>query len=442
MASTMLRRGGQQMFAVCEKLFLPASGSRRTLMLQEFHGMGVLQGAQINVPPFGLARSAEEAAEQARRIGGQDYVIKAQVLAGGRGKGHFTSGLQGGVQVVFTPEEAKDKASQMIGSHLVTKQTDATGRLCSEVLVCKRLYTRREYYFSITMDRKFGGPVLIGSSRGGVNIEEVAETEPSAIITQPVDIVTGLTRDIAVDIATKMGFRENCLEQAVDIFTKLYNLFLASDCTLIEINPLAEDVNGQVFCMDCKLLVDDNAFFRQKKLFDLQDKQQENELELRAAKANLNYIQLDGNIGCMVNGAGLAMATMDIIKLHGGEPANFLDVGGGATVAQVTEAFKIITSDSHKVHAILVNIFGGIMRCDVIAQGIIQAAKELDLKLPIVVRLQGTQVDDAKALIANSQLRILACDNLEEAAKMVVKLSTIVQLAKAAQIDVKFELSI
>jgi succinyl-CoA synthetase beta subunit len=194
--------------------------------------------------------------------------------------------------------------------------------------------------------------------------------------------------------------------------------------------------------MDCKMLLDDNAFFRQKKLFALADKGQECELEVRAEKANLNYIQLDGNIGCMVNGAGLAMATMDIIKLHGGEPANFLDVGGGATVDQVTEAFKIITSDSKKVNAILVNIFGGIMRCDVIAQGIIKAAKELNLKLPIVVRLQGTRVDDAKALIANSQLRILACDNLEEAAKMVVKLSTIVQLAKAAQIDVKFELSI
>lgn len=208
-------------------------------------------------------------------------------------------------------------------------------------------------------------------------------------MTVPINPHTGITPEIAGDVATRMGFQADCHKQAVDIIQKLYNLFVKSDATLIEINPMAEDVNGDVYCMDCKILIDTNAEYRQKELFDLKDTKQEDELEIRAAKANLNYIRLDGNIGCLVNGAGLAMATMDIIKLHGGEPANFLDVGGGATVEQVTEAFRIITADKEKVHAILVNIFGGIMRCDIIAQGIIKAASELDLKIPIVVRLQG-----------------------------------------------------
>ncbi|KAK0404735.1 hypothetical protein QR680_017601 [Steinernema hermaphroditum] len=435
----MIRRGGQTLLSVSEKMLAP---SVRNLMLQEHHGMTLLSRENINVPPYGVAKTAEEAFEAAKKIGGKDYVVKAQVLAGGRGKGRFDSGLEGGVQVVFTPDEAKDKASQMIGAHLITKQTGERGKLCEEVMVCKRLFTRREYYFSITLDRNTHGPILIGSSRGGVNIEEVAATDPSAIVKMPIDVKVGVTKDIATQVADRLGFKDRCKDQAIDIIQKLYGLFVKSDCTLLEINPMAEDVNGDVYCMDCKVLLDTNAEYRQKELFSLKDSKQEDELEIRAAKANLNYIRLDGNIGCMVNGAGLAMATMDIIKLNGGEPANFLDVGGGATVEQVTEAFKIITADKSKVHAILVNIFGGIMRCDVIAQGIIQAASELDIKIPIVVRLQGTRVDDAKALIANSKLRILACDNLDEAARMVVKLSSIVQLAKQASVDVKFELSI
>jgi len=414
----------------------------RTLSLQEHHSMALLDRNKIKVPPCAVANSAEDAYQQAKNIGGKDYVVKAQVLAGGRGKGKFDSGLEGGVQIVFTPEEARDKAKLMIGAKLVTKQTGASGILCEKVLICKRLYTRREYYFSITLDRNTNGAILIGSSRGGVNIEEVAATDPGAIVTTPINFDTGVTPEIAKHVAERMGFKDDCRNQAADTIQKLYNLFIKSDATLIEINPMAEDVNGDVYCMDCKFVLDSNADFRQKDIFALKDTKQEDELELRAAKANLNYIRLDGNIGCMVNGAGLAMATMDIIKLHGGEPANFLDVGGGATVEQVTEAFKIITADETKVHAILVNIFGGIMRCDVIAQGIINAVNELDLKIPIVVRLQGTQVDDAKALIANSKMRILACDNLDEAAKMVVKLSSIIQLAKLANVDVKFELSI
>lgn len=242
-------------------------------------------------------------------------------------------------------------------------------------------------------------------------------------------------------LAQKMGFPPSIVDSAAENMIKLYNLFLKYDATMVEINPMVEDSDGAVLCMDAKINFDSNSAYRQKKIFDLQDWTQEDERDKDAAKANLNYIGLDGNIGCLVNGAGLAMATMDIIKLHGGTPANFLDVGGGATVHQVTEAFKLITSDK-KVLSILVNIFGGIMRCDVIAQGIVMAVKDLEIKIPIVVRLQGTRVDDAKALIADSGLKILACDDLDEAAKMVVKLSEIVTLAKQAQVDVKFQLPI
>uniref|UniRef100_A0A915D792 ATP-grasp fold succinyl-CoA synthetase-type domain-containing protein n=1 Tax=Ditylenchus dipsaci TaxID=166011 RepID=A0A915D792_9BILA len=327
-------------------------------------------------------------------------LYRKQVLAGGRGKGKFSSGLEGGVQIVSTPEAIKQMANLMIGSHLVTKQTTAQGLMCREVLVCKRLYPRHEFYFSITLDRNSNGPVLIGSSKGGVNIEEVAAADPTAIITVPVDISKGVTNEMALTLAENMGFEYYCRHQASDIIQKLYGLFIQTDCNLLEINPMAEDVEGDVYCMDCKVVIDENSEFRQKDLFALKDIDQEDELEMRATNANLNYIRLD------VNGADLAMATMDIIKLH---------VGGGATVDQVTEAFKIITDDKSKVHAILI---------------------------PVVVRLQGNKVGDAKALIANSKMRILACDSLQESAKMVVKLSSIVELAKAASIDVMFELPI
>ncbi|XP_019385478.1 PREDICTED: succinate--CoA ligase [ADP-forming] subunit beta, mitochondrial isoform X3 [Crocodylus porosus] len=371
---------------------------QRNLSLHEYLSMGLLQEAGICVPHGLVARTPEEAYAIAKEIGSKDLVVKAQVLAGGRGKGTFEGGLKGGVKIVFSPEEAKDISSKMIGKKLFTKQTGEKGRICNQVFICERRYPRREYYFAITMERSF-------------------------------------------QLAQKMGFPPNLVEEAAENMIKIYNLFLMYDATMIEINPMVEDASGIVMCMDAKINFDSNSAYRQKKIFDLQDWTQEDERDRDAAKADLNYIGLDGNIGCLVNGAGLAMATMDIIKLHGGTPANFLDVGGGATVHQVTEAFKLITSDK-KVLAILVNIFGGIMRCDVIAQGIIMAVKDLDLKIPIVVRLQGTRVDDAKALITASGLKILACDDLDEAAKMVVKLSEIVTLAKQAQVDVKFQLPI
>ncbi|XP_007430818.1 succinate--CoA ligase [ADP-forming] subunit beta, mitochondrial isoform X1 [Python bivittatus] len=414
---------------------------RRNLSLHEYLSMQLLKDAGISVPYGLVAKTPEEAYNIAKQIGAKDLVVKAQVLAGGRGKGTFEGGLKGGVKIVFSPEEAREISSKMIGKKLYTKQTGEKGRICNQVFICERRYPRREYYFAITMERSFQGPVLIGSSQGGVNIEDVATENPDAIAKEPIDIVEGIKKEQAIRLAQKMGFPINLVDEAADNMIKIYNLFIKFDATMVEINPMVEDSTGIVMCMDAKINFDSNSAYRQQKIFDLQDWTQEDERDRDAAKADLSYIGLDGSIGCLVNGAGLAMATMDIIKLHGGTPANFLDVGGGATVQQVTQAFKLITSDK-KVQAILVNIFGGIMRCDVIAQGIIMAVKDLDLKIPIVVRLQGTRVDDAKALITDSGLKILACDDLDEAAKMVVKLSEIVTLAKQAQVDVKFQLPI
>uniref|UniRef100_A0A2K5NB68 Succinate--CoA ligase [ADP-forming] subunit beta, mitochondrial n=1 Tax=Cercocebus atys TaxID=9531 RepID=A0A2K5NB68_CERAT len=398
---------------------------QRNLSLHEYMSMELLQEAGVSIPKGCVANSPDEAYAIAKKLGSKDVVIKAQVLAGGRGKGTFESGLKGGVKIVFSPEEAKAVSSQMIGKKLFTKQTGKRQNMQSILVVSYPCQ----------------GPVLIGSSHGGVNIEDVAAETPEAIIKEPIDIEEGIKKEQALQLAQKMGFPPNIVESAAENMVKLYSLFLKYDATMIEINPMVEDSDGAVLCMDAKINFDSNSAYRQKKIFDLQDWTQEDERDKDAAQANLNYIGLDGNIGCLVNGAGLAMATMDIIKLHGGTPANFLDVGGGATVHQVTEAFKLITSDK-KVLAILVNIFGGIMRCDVIAQGIVTALKDLEIKIPVVVRLQGTRVDDAKALIAGSGLKILACDDLDEAARMVVKLSEIVTLAKQAHVDVKFQLPI
>uniref|UniRef100_A0A0N5A5C5 Succinate--CoA ligase [ADP-forming] subunit beta, mitochondrial n=1 Tax=Parastrongyloides trichosuri TaxID=131310 RepID=A0A0N5A5C5_PARTI len=414
--------------------------SKRFLSLQEHASMSVLQKNDIPVPSFFVARSAEEAYDGVKNLSGEDFVVKAQVLAGGRGKGYFTSGLQGGVHIVFSPEEVQHKASKMIGSKLITKQTGEEGKACDAVMIAERLFIRREFYFSIMLDRHTNGPVIIGSSKGGMNIEEVAASNPDDILTLPINIEVGLKENVLDKFVSDMGFIKKSREQAKDIIKKLYNVFMKSDATLIEINPLAEDVNGKVVCMDCKFSIDDNAYFRQKELFDMQDLNQIDKLELRAAKYNLNYIKLDGNLGCLVNGAGLAMATMDIISLHKGLPANFLDVGGGATTEEMTEALRIIATEKNKVNAILINIFGGIVDCSNIAKAIIEAAKEINI--PIVCRLQGTNVNVAKALIAHSGLKIFTCDDLDEAATMAVNLSNIVKLAKESSFDVSFELHI
>lgn len=414
---------------------------RRDLSLHEHSSMEILKQAGVVVPEGGVATTVAEARKVAESLS-DDLVIKAQVLAGGRGKGTFTSGLEGGVKLVFKPTEAAMYAEKMLGSQLITKQTGAAGRPCNAVYLVERQYLRHEYYFAILMDRETSGPIIVASREGGMDIETVAANTPDAIIKTPISMAEGLTADTALSIAQKLGFSGPGAEQsAADNMVKLYNIFIEKDATMVEINPMAEDQNGQVMCMDCKINFDDNAEYRQEKVFQQRDRSQEDPREVAASAFNLNYIGLDGNIGCLVNGAGLAMSTLDIISLHGGSPANFLDVGGGATADQVKEAFKIITNDP-KTTAILVNIFGGIMRCDIIAQGIIAAATELELTLPLVVRLQGTHFEDAKVLIEESGLRIFAIDDLDEAAKKVVKLSNIVELAREASVDIKFELPI
>lgn len=409
--------------------------------MHEHVSMSLLKEAGVPVPKFGVAKTAAEAKKIAEDIATDDLVVKAQVLAGGRGKGHFAGGAKGGVRLVYSPEEVEEASAGMIGDFLITKQTGADGRICNSVMVTERKYTRKEFYIAFMNERSFNGPVCIASSEGGVNIEEVAEKNPDAIVKFPIDVKKGLEIDGAKEIATAVGIHPNKIDEVAQILLNLYSLFTTKDASMVEINPFAEDSTGEFVCLDAKLKFDDNAEFRQKAVFDQRDWSQEDAREVEAANYNLNYIALDGDIGCMVNGAGLAMATMDIIKLHGGSPANFLDVGGGATADQVKEAFKIITGDP-KVNALLVNIFGGIMRCDVIAEGIIAAARELKLMTPIVVRLQGTNVDEAKVMIGSSGLKILPVDNLDEAARLSCKLSKIVAVARDAHLDVKFEMPI
>jgi len=413
----------------------------RNLNVHEHVSFGLLKKHGIPVPGFGVAHTVEEAVAIAKELDSTDVVVKAQVLTGGRGRGYFkNTGFKGGVKLVYNAEEAGKVAAGMLGDLLVTKQTGEKGIPCEKVMVCERKFPRREFYIAIMMERSFGGPVIIASSQGGMAIEDVAAETPDAIVKFPIDISVGMTDALAAEIAKSIGLGTH-LEETVQVLNNLYNCFIKTDAAMIEINPYAEDTYGKLYALDAKMRFDDNAEFRQKEIFDMRDWSQEDPKEVEASHHNLNYIALDGSIGCLVNGAGLAMATMDIIKLHGGSPANFLDVGGGATAEQVKEAFKIITSDPN-VHAIMVNIFGGIMRCDVIAQGVIAAAEELSLKIPIVVRLQGTMVDDAKALIAMSNLKILSCDSLDEAAKMTVRLASIVKLAASANIDVNFEMHI
>jgi succinyl-CoA synthetase beta subunit len=313
----------------------------------------------------------------------------------------------------------------MLGNRLITKQTGPEGQLVTKVLVNEGITINAETYFAILMDRKYGGPVVVASTQGGMDIEEVAEKSPSAIITEPVDITKGLSDAQANKLASKLGFKGPLEGPARKQFQSLYSLFLGTDATQVEINPLAigavagKPGSDTVFAVDAKLNFDDSASFRQQAIYGMRDKSMEDARDVAAEEAGLNYIGLDGNIGCMVNGAGLAMATMDIIKLHGGNPANFLDVGGGATASQVTQAFKILTSDPN-VKAILVNIFGGIMKCDTIAQGILTAAKEVGLKVPLVVRLEGTNVEKGKELIRSSGLNIIAANDLDDAAKKAV----------------------
>merc|ERR1712156_82710 len=390
------------------KVLSPACVSicqQRELSVHEHVSMSLLKEAGVPVPNFGVAKTAEEAKQIAQDITTNDLVVKAQVLAGGRGKGSFKGGYKGGVKLVYSPEEVEESAEGMVGDFLITKQTGAEGRICNSVMVTERKYTRKEFYIAFMNERTMNGPCCIASSEGGVNIEEVAASNPDAIVKFPIDCVEGLSQAGAEEIATRIGVQPEKVPEVSQILLNLYKLFQDKDASMVEINPFAEDNTGNFVCLDAKLKFDDNADFRQKAVFDQRDWSQEDAREVAAAEYNLNYIALDGDIGCMVNGAGLAMATMDIIKLHGGSPANFLDV------------------------------FGGIMRCDVIAEGIIAAAQELKLATPIVVRLQGTNVDEAKVMIGASGMKILPVDNLDEAARLAVKLSNIVGIARDADLN-------
>lgn len=421
--------------------FQSVAQQKRALSIHEYLSADLLRSYGIGLPKGSVARNAAEAEAIAKEIGGDDMVIKAQVLAGGRGKGTFDNGLKGGVRVIYSPTEAKMFAEQMIGHKLITKQTGAAGRLCNAVYICERKFARREFYLAILMDRASQGPVIVSSSQGGMDIESVAKETPDAITTTYIDIHTGVTDDIARKIATNIGFSEQCIEEAKDTIQKLYKIFMEKDATQIEINPLSETTDHKVLAMDAKLGFDDNAEFRQKEVFSWRDTTQEDADEVAAAEHGLNFIKLGGDIGCLVNGAGLAMATMDIIKLNGGEPANFLDVGGGATPAAIKEAFSLITSDP-KVTAIFVNIFGGIVRCDAIAQGLISTVQSMNLRIPIIARLQGTNMEIAHQLINESGLKIFSIEDLQSAAEKSVQFSKIVKTAREIDVGVEFNLGI
>ncbi len=388
--------------------------------IHEYQAKELLQKFDVATTRGRVASSLDEAEQIARELGDVEIVVKAQIHAGGRGKGTFTNGFKGGVHVRKTPAEVREVAAKMLGQVLVTHQTGPGGRTVNKVLVAESADIAREIYFAVLLDRATAAPVMVASTEGGVEIEAVAAKSPEKIIREPINPLAGLQPFQTRKLAKQLGFESSQLKSASKLFEGLYRTFVAYDCSMVEVNPLVVTTNGGVLALDAKFNFDDNALYRHPEIAALRDIAEEDPREVEASKHGLNYIGLDGNIACLVNGAGLAMATMDIIKFYGGEPANFLDVGGGATEEQVTEAFKILIADK-KVNAILVNIFGGIMKCDIIAQGIVNAAKTLKLSVPLVVRLEGTNVEAGKKRIADSGLAVIAADDLADAAQKVVK---------------------
>ncbi len=387
--------------------------------IHEYQAKQLFERFGVATPKGIAAATAQEAAQTARNMGLSQYVVKAQVHAGGRGKGTFKNGFKGGVHVVKSVEEVEEVAGKMLNQVLVTKQTGETGKLVSKIMVAEAVDLKKECYFAILQDRARECPVIVASTEGGMDIEEVVPTRPEAIIREHIDPALGILPFQALKIAVALGLTGPLLRQTTKLITNVYKLFTALDCSLVEINPLVVTTDDRVCALDAKFNFDDNALYRHPEIMEMRDETEEDPREVEAGKYDLNYIGLDGNIGCMVNGAGLAMATMDIIKYYGGEPANFLDVGGSATEEMVTNAFRILTSDKN-VKALLVNIFGGIMRCDVIAQGIVAAAKNIDMKIPLVVRLEGTNVEIGKKILADSGISIIPADNLDEAAQKAV----------------------
>jgi succinyl-CoA synthetase beta subunit len=383
--------------------------------IHEYQAKELLARFGVQVPPGKVAYTAAEAVDAARELGGTAWAVKAQIHAGGRGKA-------GGVRLARSEEEVRAAAHALIGHTLVTHQTGPEGRMVKRVYVEAASDIARELYLALSIDRRLGRVTLIGAAEGGVEIEELAARAPEKILTEAIDPASGLSPFHARRLAFDLGLAGPQIAAMVGFVGALYHAFTELDAALVEINPLVVTGSGELVALDAKLGFDDNALFRHPDVEALRDEDEEDPIELEAGKHALNYVKLDGNIGCMVNGAGLAMATMDIIKLYGGSPANFLDVGGGATKERVTVAFKLILSDPN-VEAILVNIFGGIMRCDVIAEGIVSAAREVNLHVPLVVRLEGTNVELGRRILGQSGLPLLAAENFEDAARKVVAAS-------------------
>lgn len=386
--------------------------------IHEYQARELFAKFHVATQPGAVAFTPEEAEQVAAKLGGK-LVVKAQIHAGGRGKGTFKSGFKGGVHLCDTPAEAKDLASKMLGQTLVTHQTGPDGKEVGKVFVGEAVDIKKELYFAILLDRATSAPVVIASTEGGVDIEAVAEHTPERIIRTSVNPALGLMPYQTRAIAAQLGLTGKLMTQASKLFTNLYRLFLECDCSMVEVNPLVVTDGGELLALDAKFNFDDNALYRQPEIVAMRDTTEEDPREVEASKYGLNYIGLDGNIACLVNGAGLAMATMDIISHAGGTPANFLDVGGGATKEQVTQAFGIILGDKN-VKGILVNIFGGIMDCNVIATGIVEAAREIGLSIPLVVRLEGNNVAAGKKTLAESGLALITGDDILDAAQKIV----------------------
>lgn len=382
------------------------------MKIHEYQAKEILRQFGVSTPNGIVCFSVEEAVSAAQSLGGSRWVVKAQIYAGGRGKG-------GGVKLAHSLEEVRQFAEGMLNKPLITHQTGPQGQIVHRLYIEQGVDIQREYYLGMVIDRTRQRVCLMASSEGGMDIEEVAIKTPEKIHKILIDPISGLTDQDSVNVAGKIGLPTTCLDAAKALLSGLYQAFDETDASLLEINPLILTSSGQVIALDAKMNFDDNALFRHPEIVALRDTDEEDPDEIEAAKYDLSYIALDGNIGCLVNGAGLAMATMDIIKLYGGQPANFLDVGGGATAEKVTEAFKIMLRNP-KLQAILVNIFGGIMKCDVIAQGVTAAAREVKLAVPLVVRLEGTNVDLGKKILAESGLPIISASNMAEAAEKVV----------------------
>ena len=385
------------------------------MKIHEYQAKSLFAKFEVPVPQGDVAKTPAEACAIADRLGGQ-VVVKSQIHAGGRGKG-------GGIKVVHDVEAAEQAASALIGSTLVTPQTGPEGRLVTRVLVEAQLAIDRELYLGLLIDRALARPVMMASSAGGMDIEQVAADTPDLILRETVETADGLMAFQARRLAFGLGLSGQAVTRAVHVMQAVYRMFRETDASLVEINPLVVTTSGAVLALDAKVSLDDSALFRHPDLADLRDLTEEEDLETEASEYSLNYIRLDGNVGCMVNGAGLAMATMDIIKLAGGEPANFLDVGGGANADQIRNAFRILMADAN-VKAVLINIFGGILRCNVLAEGVIAAVNELDVKVPIVIRMEGTNVEAGKQMLRDSGLNFVTADTMGDAADRVVALAT------------------